>query len=400
MLDCAARNRRGSALTNSTETRQLLFVLGVHRSGTSALCAALAASGVSFGSQLIDAMAGVNDEGFWEDAGVVAVNERLLALADSSWYAPAPDIADTDWADARFDSARQQATGLLQAGFGDAALQAVKDPRLCLTLPFWLGLCAQTGIAASVCVISRPPLEVARSLEKRDGLPMGYGLRLYACYRACIDRFAPPGAIRVAYNELLRDAPAVMARLAAVLPLSAGDPALAAAVRGDLRHHNAAGEGDLLSLADTGQPDLAALDREIDKRYPTDATLRDFATRFIARGLELAELGQAHTVALATLDERDADIAALADEHRQALETIEERDAQIREFDQRLAKLGEEHSYALEVVRERDAQLAETQQTLRERDAELAWIKQRLATVSKIPGVGYLIRRMRKHAQS
>jgi len=170
-------------------------VLGVHRSGTSALCAALAASGVSFGNQLIDAMAGVNDEGFWEDAGVVAVNEQLLALADSSWYAPAPGIAEIDWTAARFDSLRRQAAALLQAGFGDAPLQAIKDPRLCLTLPFWLALCDELDIATSVCVIGRAPLEVARSLEKRDGLPIGYGLRLYAFYRACIDRFAPPGAI-------------------------------------------------------------------------------------------------------------------------------------------------------------------------------------------------------------
>ena len=68
-----------------------------------------------------------------------------------------------------------------------------------------------------------------------------------------------------------------------------------------------------------------------------------------------------------------------------ALATIAERDEQIREFDRRLAQLGAEHSHALQV--------------LRERDAELAWIKQRLETVSKIPGVGYLIRRLRQHAQ-
>jgi DNA repair ATPase RecN len=104
-------------------------------------------------------------------------------------------------------------------------------------------------------------------------------------------------------------------------------------------------------------------------------------------------------VALATLDERDADIVSLSAEHRQALATIEERDEQIREFDQRLAKLGEEHSYALTIVRERDAQLAETLEQLHRREAELAWIKQRLETVSKIPGMGYLIQRLRKNAQ-
>jgi len=323
----------------------------------------------------------------------------LLAVTDSSWYAPASGIANIDWTAARFDSLRRQAAALLQAGFGDAPLQAIKDPRLCLTLPFWLALCDELGIATSVCVIGRAPLEVARSLEKRDGLPIGYGLRLYAFYRACIDRFAPPGAIHVAYNDLLQDPPAVMARLAAVLPLTVGAPALAGAVRGDLRHHDAAGEGDLLSRADTGRLDLTALDREIGDRYPVEATLKDFATRFIARGQELAEIGEAHTVALATLDERDTDIEALSAEHRQALATIEERDEQIREFDQRLAKLGDEHSYALTVIRERDAQLAETLEQLHRREAELAWIKQRLETVSKIPGMGYLIQRLRKHAQ-
>jgi hypothetical protein len=380
-------------------SKNLLFVLGVHRSGTSALCAALAASGASFGNQLIDAMAGVNDEGFWEDAGVVAVNEKLLILADSCWYAPAPDIADTDWADARFDPLRAQAAKLLQAGFGDASLQAVKDPRLCLTLPFWLALCDELGIATSVCVIGRAPLEVARSLEKRDGFPLGYGLRLYTLYRASIDRFAPPDTLHVAYDELLRDAPAVITRLAAALPLDPGSAELSRAVRDDLRHHTTGDEGDPLALADTSKVDLATLEKEIENRYPIEATLREFSTRFTARGLELAELGEAHTVALATLDERDADIEALSAEHRQALATIEERDEQIREFDQRLAQLGEEHSYALTVIRERDAQLAETLEQLHQREAELAWIKQRLETVSKIPGMGYLIQRLRKHAQ-
>ncbi len=191
----------------------------------------------------------------------------------------------------------------------------------------------------------------------------------------------------------------MIARLATVLPLDTGTAELDRAVRGDLRHHSGGDAGDPLALADTRQMDQAALEREIDRRYPLEATLREFSTRFAARGLELAEVGEAHTAALATLDERDADIESLSAEHRQALATIEERDAQIREFDQRLAKLGEEHSYALTVVRERDAQLAETLELLHQREAELAWIKQRLETVSKIPGMGYLIQRLRKHAQ-
>ena len=63
----------------------LLLVLGMHRSGTSALCAALAACGVSFGDRLLDPLAGVNDEGFWEDAAVVAIDQQSLALLDPNW---------------------------------------------------------------------------------------------------------------------------------------------------------------------------------------------------------------------------------------------------------------------------------------------------------------------------
>ena len=212
---------------------------------------------------------------------------------------------------------------LLQAGFGDAPLQAVKDPRLCLTLPFWLALCAELGLPTRVCVISRAPLEVARSLEKRDDFPLGYGLRLYARYQACIDCIAPPDTLFVRYDELVQDAASVLEYLATALPLDLKTTEVTRAVRGDLRHHQVSAEGDLLSQSHKGKLDLAALQDEIERRFPIDETLSDFSRRFTTRGLELAQIGDAHTAALATIDERDADIEALSVEHRQALATID-----------------------------------------------------------------------------
>ena len=392
-------------MKSTTELNELLFVVGMHRSGTSALCAALAACGASFGDRLLGAMAGVNDEGFWEDRGVVQINEQLLALTGSSWFAPLPDVAGEDWNNPVYGVLREQALKVLAAGFGDAKLQVVKDPRFCLTLPFWLALCKELGITARVCVIGRAPLEVARSLEKRDGFPVGYGLRLCLFYRDCIQQLVPSNTLYIRFEDLLRAPGAAMATLGSVLPLTTGydDDS---AVRSDLRHHLADVGSELLGCADSGEIDIAALQREIEAAYPLDQTLRDFASTVTIRGQELEQIGEEHTAALATLDQRDRDIEALSAEHRQALATVDQRDAeieslagehraalatiderddQIREFDRRLSQLGEEHSHAL--------------QTLRERDAELAWIKQRLDLVSKVPGVGYLIRRLRKHAQ-
>jgi hypothetical protein len=331
----------------------------MHRSGTSAVCAALAASGVSFGSQLLDPMAGVNDEGFWEDARVVELNEQLLALAHSTWFAPDPGIANIEWGSIEYDSLRAAAIDILKGGFGASSPQAVKDPRLCLTLPFWLACCEQLDIRVGVCAVNRAPLEVARSLEHRDGFPIGYGLRLYLRYRQCMVKSLPPkDTFYIRYDELLLDPSCAIANVAEKFQLAL-QVGMATAVRGELRHQfaDAGSAQDALELANCSEPDLAAVAHAIEMHYPLETTLGDFARRFTSRGLDLARIGQAHTLALATLDERDE---------------------QIREFDRRLAKLGDEHSHALQV--------------LRERDADVARLSQRLESITALPGVRLLMK--------
>ena len=119
-------------------SRQLLFVVGMHRSGTSALCAALAAAGASFGEQLLAPMQGVNDEGFWEDQELVAINEAILTANGCHWYNPLNWPSDDGWIDKLPEALTARGRARLQSGFGQGPLEAVKDPRLCLTLPFWL----------------------------------------------------------------------------------------------------------------------------------------------------------------------------------------------------------------------------------------------------------------------
>ena len=52
--------------TNKKQGR-LIIVLGMHRSGTSAVTRGLQVVGASLGGNLYPAMAGVNEKGFWED---------------------------------------------------------------------------------------------------------------------------------------------------------------------------------------------------------------------------------------------------------------------------------------------------------------------------------------------
>ena len=363
---------------------KVFLIAGMHRSGTSALCAALSRCGVHFGEDLLDAIQGVNDEGFWEDSEVVATNDSLLASIDSSWYSLRFAGEAIDWSAACFDEQRQEAQRILKRGFGGAP-EGIKDPRFCLTLPFWLDILSDLNKQVQVVSISRSPLEIALSLQKRDGFPLSYGLRLVEVYQRSVEQALPGDTQRVTFDGLLANPAAVMRDLGLAAPDAVEGEWRDSGVRAELRHHKDQGDTDVLSQPLVSSEGLQQLSEVLNRDYPLEKSLNEIAFEFTGRGAELSELGSAHTEALATLNQRDLDIRALSAEHKQALATIagrdqqiaeldqrlaqagaelevtmatiEERDEQIAEFDRRLSKLGEEHAYALEVLRERDAQL-------------------------------------------
>ena len=65
--------------------RKVVIVLGMHRSGTSALTRGLQALNVELGENLTSAVEGNNDKGFWEDREVVTINEILLERLGGDW---------------------------------------------------------------------------------------------------------------------------------------------------------------------------------------------------------------------------------------------------------------------------------------------------------------------------
>jgi len=391
----------------------LLFVVGMHRSGTSALCAALHAAGFSFGDKLLAAQAGVNEEGFWEDAEVVALNDELLLGFNCTWYTPDDTLVEVDWSAGQFAHHRAAAVAILKRGFGGSQA-AVKDPRFCLTLPFWLACCAEIEISTRVCAIGRAPLEIARSLERRDGFPPGYGLRLVAAYQRGLESNIPHETHRITFDELLADPAAALAELELDGSNPSHDADLTSALRSGLRHHKVAPDNDVLSNPISCESDLLQLEQAIEERYPNGTTLRDFARALTTQSAKLTDIGEAHEAALATLDQRDADIEALSAEHKQALATIAERDAQIVELDKRLTQAGAELEVAMATIEERDEQIAEFDrrlgklgeehshalQVINERDAQIAEREAQLDRIRNIPGVGLLARRLLSNEKS
>ncbi|HEY0915117.1 MAG TPA: hypothetical protein VGE22_09635, partial [Solimonas sp.] len=135
-----------------------LLVLGMHRSGTSALTGLLGLHGVELGSNLSGAAAD-NQAGFWENHRVVDLHERLFAALGTSWDDPRELPAD--WLEiATRQGFVDDLVGLLREEFGAAALWGVKDPRLCRVLPLWRQALARMGVEPKLVFALRDPGEV------------------------------------------------------------------------------------------------------------------------------------------------------------------------------------------------------------------------------------------------
>lgn len=364
----------------------LLFVVGMHRSGTSALAASLHDCGATVGDALLPAQDAVNEDGFFEDVRVIAINEKILSSLGWTWYAPGAP-GEFNWESRELNSALNEIESLVQSGFGGGQVQLVKDPRFCITLPIWLFVCERLGVNSRVCTIDRPMDAVAHSLNKRDGFPLSYGRWLCSTYRQHQSANAPEDAAHTSFEKLLENPNACVQAIidALQLPLDVGMGQLDAVIRKDLNHSGASG-----SVAD----DAVVVSADM---------VREFAKAFVDRGQELTRIADKHTYALSVIDERDAELAEKVDQlqsigeaHGRALSTIDERDEQLLQAHEKIQELGEAHGYAISVVEERDRMLAELRsqiENMHHETGELGLLKKKVDRLSRIPLVGFLFRR-------
>lgn len=223
----------------------------MHRAGTSTIARAVNLLGADLGPAAgLMAPTPDNPEGYWERADVCALQERALAALRSTWDSAGPLPAGWEREPA-LGPLRAELTELVRRDFGGAALFAWKDPRTCLLLPLWREALAGLGIGLAVVFATRNPLDVARSLERRDGIPVAKGFGIW-CAHTISGLRAMRGlpAAFVSYDAFLADWERELRRVALALGLAwpADEAGLRAAmavfVRPALRH-SASTPGDL-----------------------------------------------------------------------------------------------------------------------------------------------------------
>jgi GT2 family glycosyltransferase len=257
-----------------------ILVLGMHRSGTSALTRLLNLLGCELGTQLLPA-AEDNETGFWEHQGVVLLDDEVLALAGRTWDDPRP-IAWERLDGSRLAELRARARATLERDFGSASLWALKDPRLCRLMPFWNPVLAEMNATARCVIALRHPAEVARSLRVRNGMSRTRAERLWLSYTLEAERATRRLARTfVTYDQIVDDWRTHLPRIARDLGVFDDDAIrratgeIAKFVRAELRHHrdeNAPNDAwELLAPAAEGRtPDAERLDA-LAVRHASDA---------------------------------------------------------------------------------------------------------------------------------
>lgn len=151
-----------------THEKTCILILGMHRSGTSALTRALNIMGCALSPELIEGRERDNPRGFWESRRVVDVNKRILEEVGSYWNDWTPFPFPEEGSDARA-ALVAQVKAALEADFADADLFVIKDPRICRLLPLWREALDEFGVRTVAVLPLRNPLEVAGSIQARNG---------------------------------------------------------------------------------------------------------------------------------------------------------------------------------------------------------------------------------------
>jgi GT2 family glycosyltransferase len=160
--------------------KRIIVVLGMHRSGTSAVTRGLKVMGVELGNQLM-LPTQFNPKGYWEDMDIYQLNVEMLTALGNEWFhLKAIGIDDVEVL--RKKGYFLQAVELLRKKVSNTPIFGFKDPRVAKLLPFWKKVFKHCGFYVHYVFVVRHPISVAHSLAKREGFDLELSYLMWLSY--------------------------------------------------------------------------------------------------------------------------------------------------------------------------------------------------------------------------
>lgn len=186
-----------------------VMVVGMHRSGTSAVTRVINLMGVPLGRADDLYTASDNPGGHWESRTLCDLNDLILRAFGG--YEMAMPPMPRSWLTSR---RAQSLRDVMRASFRDVYQTERwlwKDPRICLTLPLW------REVLDDFCVVFvvRGAAAVTRSLSRREGWPTSLCYALWDDYnRRAVAGLSGLPVVRVDFDAMMSDPAAQVERLA------------------------------------------------------------------------------------------------------------------------------------------------------------------------------------------
>ncbi|MGV0715198.1 sulfotransferase family protein [Mycolicibacterium sp. XJ662] len=272
----------------------LVFVLGVARSGTSALARVLSLCGGALPSALVGAMPD-NPLGHWEPRAANVINEKILRRMGSSGFDPTMRAQEEGVLDAAAEAACVEEIRTFLSTLPDAPFVVIKDPRVSLLTGMWFEAARRAGFDIVAVNAVRHPQEVVASVAQRSEVPAELSSALWLKVNLLTEahtRDVP--RVFVEYVNLLEDWRREMKRVSSALGINLetrDEGAIAEFLKPGLRHERHQGPVmdlfgedwisatyELLRAAARDEPwDQSSLDRIFDAYRVNE---RDFRAVF------------------------------------------------------------------------------------------------------------------------
>ncbi len=217
-----------------------ILVLGMHRSGTSALTGSLYNLGIDLGNNLLEAD-NANQKGYFENSKIVQINDIILSSIDSKWDDEFFNLEKLE----RINYEIQNIKDIIEKDFKNSELFAIKDPRLCYLFPLWEKALKELNINIKVLLPYRNPIEVSNSLVKRDNFTKEKGLLLWMHYFLLAEKFSRNyNRVFVNFNDLIFSTDKVMNDISLNLGINLNNKfqnnknKISNFLQKDLKHHN------------------------------------------------------------------------------------------------------------------------------------------------------------------
>lgn len=193
-------------MSDTKKKKQVVMVLAMARSGTSAITRGLKAAGIHLGDNASRQDAR-NPKGFWEDLDVThKINRSLLRELHYPWICHGLGKRVRSGTDERLNQYKQFALDLVRKHLRKSDNWCFKDPNNSTLLPFWQSVLEDAGVEDSYVIALRNPLACAYSNVLHSNLPLEAGLLEWLrCLILAIDGTHSKKRLIVSYELMMQD---------------------------------------------------------------------------------------------------------------------------------------------------------------------------------------------------